>query len=129
MRSNIGARADRLCLERLERPAAAHFIRRDTLDIGLQADEIHQRKLLRVLRAEAGELKIAVICARAGAATILALGHLRNSGTAAALRSQRERIRRAAVETEEDLIRAALHDQHAACAAGDNGTIGRRRRI
>ena len=59
VRSNIGARADRLCLERLERPAAAHFIRRDTLDIGLQADEIHQRKLLRVLRAEAGELKIA----------------------------------------------------------------------
>ena len=126
MGSDIGARADRLRLERLERPAAAHFIRRDALDIGLQTDEIHQRELLRFLCAEAGKLKIAVIRARPAAVALLALGNLRDGSTAAVLRCKRERAGRAAVEAEQDLLRAGLHDQHTACAAGDNCPLPRR---
>ena len=110
----VGARTDRLRLECLERPATAHLVRHNALDVRLQIHEVHQCEFLRLLRIEAGKLEIAVVRARAVRAAIFTLSHLRDRGTAAVLWCKRKRLCRAAVKAEEDLVRTGLYNQHTA---------------
>ena len=61
MRGGICTRADRLRLERLDRPTAAHLIRHNALNIRLQIHKVHKCELLRLLRIEAGKLEITIV--------------------------------------------------------------------